>query len=156
LATARFYQTARVLFAPNQELISQLEQLTARPCFLMSRGVDTELFHPRKRTRRDNEFVIGYVGRLTTEKNIRFLAELESGWMARGVTDLKRLVVGQGSAEPWLRANLKHAEFAGVLQGERLAEAYANFDVFAFPSTTDTFGNVVLEAGASGVPAVVT
>jgi glycosyltransferase involved in cell wall biosynthesis len=64
--------------------------------------------------------------------------------------------VGQGAEEPWLKANLRQAEFAGVLQGEALARAYANMDVFAFPSRTDTFGNVVLEAMASGVPAVVT
>jgi glycosyltransferase involved in cell wall biosynthesis len=58
--------------------------------------------------------------------------------------------------EPWLREHLRNAEFAGVLRGEQLAEAYANMDMFVFPSHTDTFGNVVLEALASGVPAVVT
>jgi glycosyltransferase involved in cell wall biosynthesis len=154
--TARFYRIARVLFAPNQELISELERLTGKPCYLMSRGVDTELFHPRRRTRSDEEFVIGYVGRLTTEKNIRFLVDLERGLLARGCHNFRLAIVGQGSEASWLRQHLRHAEFAGVLQGERLAEAYANFDALAFPSHTDTFGNVVLEALASGVPAVVT
>ncbi|MBA3913394.1 MAG: glycosyltransferase, partial [Acidobacteriales bacterium] len=156
LATARFYQMARVMFAPNQELISELQELTGKPCFLMSRGVDTDLFQPGRRTRKDGLFTIGYVGRLTAEKNIRFLAELEKALLRRGLTNFQLRIVGQGSEEPWLRANLLHAEFDGVLRGEPLAEAYANFDVFAFPSTTDTFGNVVLEAAASGVPAVVT
>lgn len=153
---ARFYKIARVLFAPNQELISKLEKLTGKACHLMSRGVDQELFHPRRRVRRDKQFVIGYVGRLTNEKNIQFLAELESGLLARNCSDFRLMIVGQGAEEAWLKSHLRHAEFPGVLQGERLAEAYANFDVFAFPSRTDTFGNVVLEALASGVPAIVT
>jgi phosphatidylinositol alpha 1,6-mannosyltransferase len=154
--TARFYQIARVLFAPNQELIAELERRTHKPCYLMSRGVDTELFHPLRRTRNDGKFVIGYVGRLTTEKNVRFLADLEKGLLARGLDNFEISIVGQGSEDAWLRQNLKHAQFPGVLTGERLGEAYANFDVFAFPSHTDTFGNVVLEALAAGVPAVVT
>jgi glycosyltransferase involved in cell wall biosynthesis len=65
-------------------------------------------------------------------------------------------VVGDGSEREWLQANLKRAEFPGVLKGEALARAYANMDLFVFPSHTDTFGNVVLEAFASGVPVVVT
>jgi phosphatidylinositol alpha 1,6-mannosyltransferase len=63
--------------------------------------------------------------------------------------------VGQGSERPWLEANLKRVTFTGVLRGEPLARAYANMDCFAFPSETDTFGNVVMEALASGVPTVV-
>jgi len=66
------------------------------------------------------------------------------------------LIVGHGSEEASLRRDLVNAEFAGVLRGAALAEAYANMDVLVFPSHTDTFGNVVLEALASGVPAVVT
>src|SRR5205823_2542736 len=66
------------------------------------------------------------------------------------------LIVGHGNEEGWLRERLPRAEFTGVLRGEALATAYANMDVFVFPSHTDTFGNVVLEALASGVPAIVT
>ena len=155
-AIARFYRIARVLFAPNQELIADLERLTGRSCYLMSRGVDTELFHPQKRSRSDSRFVVGYVGRLTAEKNIRFLAELEAGLLRQGCRDFRLTIVGQGSELGWLRSRLYHAEFTGVLQRQRLAQAYADFDVLAFPSRTDTFGNVVLEALAAGVPAVVT
>lgn len=153
---ARFYQTARMLFAPNQELIRKLEEATGKTCHLMQRGVDTELFSPARRQRRNEPFTIGYVGRLTTEKNIHFLKDLERSLLERGLRDFRLLIVGQGAEEAWLRANLSQAEFAGVLQGEALARAYADMDVFAFPSRTDTFGNVVLEAMASGVPAVVT
>ena len=66
------------------------------------------------------------------------------------------MIVGQGKLEAWLRERLPRAEFTGVLRGEPLAEAYAGMDLFVFPSHTDTFGNVVLEALASGVPAIVT
>jgi phosphatidylinositol alpha 1,6-mannosyltransferase len=73
-----------------------------------------------------------------------------------GVTNFRFLIVGHGGDEAWLRERLPRAEFTGVLKGEPLAEAYANMDLFVFPSHTDTFGNVVLEALASGVPAIVT
>jgi len=155
-ATARFYQIARVLFAPNRELVSLLEKSTGKPCALMGRGVDTTLFDPAKRDRSSGPFTLGFVGRLTVEKNVRFLVELEQALLAHGFNDFRFLIVGQGVLEPWLRENLYHGTFAGVLKGDALARAYANMDVFTFPSRTDTFGNVVLEALASGVPAVVT
>jgi glycosyltransferase involved in cell wall biosynthesis len=122
----------------------------------MYRGVDTELFDPRRRSRNESIFVIGYVGRLTVEKNIRFLVDLERGLIEAGLTSFRFLIVGQGAEEEWLKANMRQADFTGVLRGEALAQAYANMDVFAFPSRTDTYGNVVLEALASGVPALVT
>lgn len=157
LATLRFYRLARVIFAPNQELVTMLEQSTGRPCHLMQRGLDTELFSPSRRTRRpeDRQFVLGYVGRLAVEKNILYFAQLEQQLLARGIK-ARFLIAGQGAEENWLRQHLQQADFAGVLRDERLAEAYANMDAFVFPSHTDTFGNVVLEAMASGVPALVT
>lgn len=155
-ALFRFYKIARILFAPNPELIAFLEKGTGKHCFPMYRGVDTVLFDPRRRTRNSNEFVIGYVGRLTVEKNIRLLIELEGALVRAGLTNFRFLIVGQGAEEPWLRACMRWADFTGVLKGEALAQAYANMDVFVFPSCTDTYGNVVLEALASGVPAIVT
>jgi phosphatidylinositol alpha 1,6-mannosyltransferase len=153
---AWFYSKARVLLAPNQELIDLLTKLTGKPTFLMQRGVDTVLFDPAKRDRTDDAFTLGFVGRVTPEKRVRFLVEIERELMAAGHTNYRFLVVGDGSEREWLQANLKGAEFPGVLQGEALAKAYADMDVFVFPSHTDTFGNVVLEAFASGVPVVVT
>jgi phosphatidylinositol alpha 1,6-mannosyltransferase len=156
LATLRFYHAAQVLFAPNQELIDVIESGTGKSCYAMHRGVDTDLFDPRRRERSNDRFVIGYVGRLTVEKNIRDLVDIEQILIQKGFANFGFLIVGQGAEEPWLRANMKKADFTGVLRGETLARAYANMDVFAFPSRTDTYGNVVLEALASGVPAVVT
>lgn len=154
--TLRFYGTSRLIFAPNPELISMLEQGTARTVLPMHRGIDLDLYNPGKRRRDDNAFVMGYVGRLASEKNVRFLAKLEKGLLAQGHNNFRFLVVGPGAERDWLEANLEHAEFPGVLKGEELAEAYANMDLFVFPSHTDTFGNVILEALASGAPPIVT
>jgi glycosyltransferase involved in cell wall biosynthesis len=151
----QFYKLARTLLAPNEELGAMLERGCGRPVFMMRRGVDAELFSPAKRLRRDSVFTIGYVGRLTPEKNVRSLAGIEKNLLAAGQEDFRFLIVGAGSEKEWLMANMRRAEFTGVLKGESLARAYANLDVFVFPSETDTFGNVILEAQASGVPAIV-
>jgi len=155
-AALRFYKIPKMLFAPNPELVKMLERGTGKPVYPMQRGVDTQLFSPQKRDRAGGPFIIGYVGRLTIEKNIRFLAELERALLESGTADFRFSIVGQGAEEEWLKANMRRADLAGVLHGEELARAYANMDAFVFPSHTDTFGNVVLEALASGVPAIVT
>jgi glycosyltransferase involved in cell wall biosynthesis len=124
----------------------------------MPRGVDAELFHPRKRNRAagDRDLVLGFVGRLSIEKNIALLAQVQKELEQMGHKRFRFLIVGHGGDEKWLRERMPRAEFPGVLRGEALAAAYANMDLFVFPSHTDTFGNVVLEALASGVPAIVT
>jgi glycosyltransferase involved in cell wall biosynthesis len=157
-AAAKFYSVAQVLFAPNADLCALLERLTGRPCHLMQRGVDADLFHPdkRKRDAEDRDQVLGFVGRLSIEKNVTLLAQVQEELEAMGHKSFRFLIVGHGGEEGWLRERLPRAEFAGVLRGETLATAYANMDLLVFPSHTDTFGNVVLEALASGVPAIVT
>ncbi len=150
-----FYGTATSLLAPNQELRAMLETKTKLSCQLMHRGVDRELFRPLRRTRRDSTLVFGFCGRLRPEKNVRLLARVEEMLIAEGVTNYRFLIVGDGSERGWLRQNMKSVELPGVLRGEDLAEAYANMDVFLFPSWTDTFGNVILESLASGTPCVV-
>jgi phosphatidylinositol alpha 1,6-mannosyltransferase len=154
----RFYKMARILFAPNRELMGLLEKGTGKPVRPMRRGVDASLFSPARRGRRkdDRTFVIGFVGRLTVEKNIRLLAKIEAALFAAGISGFRFSIVGQGAEEEWLKANMRTANLTGVLHGEALATAYANMDAFVFPSRTDTFGNVVLEALACGVPAIVT
>jgi len=153
-----FYRWAQILFAPNHELCRLLERYTRRTCHLMPRGVDSELFSPSKRSRaaNDAEIVLGYVGRLSIEKNVALLARVQSQLEAAGIRNFHFKIVGHGAEEPWLRERMPRAEFTGVLKGEALAAAYADIDLFVFPSHTDTFGNVVLEALASGVPAIVT
>lgn len=151
-----FYSLAKLVFAPNAELVEMLGQRTGRPTFLMSRGIDTELFSPVRRARLDGDFVIGYVGRLSPEKNVRLLAEIERALIRSGMTKYRFLIVGYGSEHAWLSSVMERATLPGVLRGEDLARAYASMDAFVMPSSTDTFGNVVLEAMASGVPAIVT
>ncbi|MGB8846851.1 MAG: glycosyltransferase [Terracidiphilus sp.] len=155
---AWFYRKAKVLFAPNPELCALLECNTGRPCFLMPRGVDAELFHPSKRTRAldDPLRILGFVGRLSVEKNIGLLVQIKQDLIQNQEKKERFVIVGHGGDEAWLRERLPNAEFTGVLRGEGLSCAYANMDLFVFPSHTDTFGNVVLEALASGVPAIVT
>lgn len=155
-ASARFYKIPRLLFAPNHEMIRVLEAATGKPCYLMSHAVDTAVFSPELRDRQEGPFRIGYVGRLTAEKNVRALARLEQALLDKGHRDFRFVVVGEGAEGEWLRSNMRQAEFTGVLTGTELSRRFANFDVLAFPSETDTFGLVVLEAFASGVPAVVT
>jgi phosphatidylinositol alpha 1,6-mannosyltransferase len=155
-ACVRFYRLARVLLAPNLELVEMLRHHTGRPAYLMQRGVDTVFFSPHKRDSAGDILTIGYVGRLSPEKSVRVLRDVEQALVEAGHRNFRVLIVGDGHERAWLEANLRHAEFTGVLTGEALATAYANMDVFAFPSHTDTFGNVVLEAMASGVPTVVT
>lgn len=157
-AATEFYRLAQMLFAPNAELCTMLETATGRPCHLMQRGVDTQLFTPTRRTRAADPATVrlGYVGRLSVEKNIALLARIHAELEALGIDTVEFFIVGQGGDEDALRRDLPHAHFAGVLRGEELAAAYADMDLLLFPSHTDTFGNVVLEALASGVPAVVT
>ena len=157
-AVASFYSRAHVLFAPNPELCARLAQATGRPCHRMPRGVDAKIFHPAMRNRApgDRVPVLGFVGRLSVEKNIALLVQVQDELERMGMDAFRFLIVGHGGDEGWLRQRLHRAEFTGVLRGEALATAYANMDLFVFPSHTDTFGNVVLEALASGVPAIVT
>ena len=157
-AAARFYSIAGVLFAPNIELCELLQSSTGRPCFLMPRGVDTNLFTPTKRPQaaEDKPFTLGFVGRLSIEKNVHQLAVIHDELIAQGITNFRFLIIGHGQEGVWMQERMTHASFPGVLHGEALSQAYASMDLFVFPSHTDTFGNVVLEALASGVPAIVT
>jgi phosphatidylinositol alpha 1,6-mannosyltransferase len=150
-----FYNYGRFTMAPNPAMVDVLRERTGRPSFLMPHGVDTEVYTPRRRTRRHGPFRVGYVGRLTPEKNVRLIAELEQALIAAGQRNFRMVIVGEGSERDWLRRHLQFAELRGVLRGEALAETYAGMDAFVFPSGTDTFGLVLLEAMASGVPVVV-
>jgi glycosyltransferase involved in cell wall biosynthesis len=159
--TSRLYRRAQAVYAPNPTLCTLLERTTHRRCHLMQRGVDTDLFTPAKRTHPPDPAhpvlnpVLGYVGRLSVEKNVALLPKVDAQLRTLGITP-RWLIIGHGAEEAHLRRALPNAELPGVLRDEALASAYANMDLLIFPSRTDTFGNVVLEALASGVPAIVT
>jgi phosphatidylinositol alpha 1,6-mannosyltransferase len=156
LGVLRFYKLARVTLAPTPQQVQWLQEATGKASFLMARGVDTQKFNPVHRTVCDGTVRFGYVGRVTPEKRVRFLVAVERALRAAGHSNFSFLLVGEGSERPWLERHLRRATFTGVLRDEKLAEAYANMDVFLFPSRTDTYGNVIQEAAASGVPSIVT
>ena len=157
---ARFYQSARLILAPNREIVDRLVAQTGKPGRLMLHGVDAEVFSPAAKP--VSEVVtLGYAGRLTAEKNVRFLVELAESLPALlpGLKDARSrvrfLVVGDGSQRALLERRLPPSTvFTGMLRGEDLARAYKQMDVFLFPSLSDTFGLVVLEAMATGMPVV--
>ena len=155
-ALMRFYRLPRFTLAPDESMIRLLMDRTRRPAYFLPHGVDTNFYSPTRRNRRTDSFCIGYVGRLTPEKSVRLFVELEQRLLAAGQREFRLVLVGEGNERGWLRNNLQSAELPGILRGEALAEAFANMDVFVFPSQTDTFGLVLLEAMASGVPVVVT
>ena len=129
---------------------------------ILPRGLDTELFHP---ARRDSAFFekfgasngevrLLYVGRISREKDLDLLAGAYRRLRKEGLP-VRLFVVGHGPYSEALAKSLPEAFFTGYLRGTELATAYASADIFVFPSTTDTFGNVILEAQASGLPVVV-
>ncbi|MFV0389480.1 MAG: glycosyltransferase [Pyrinomonadaceae bacterium] len=151
-----YYKLPQVILAPNKELLSILTNATGRTGRIMIRGVDTETFSPKFRTVNDEVIRLGFVGRLRAEKNVQLLVEIEAALLKAGYKNFKFLIVGEGNERKFLEANMRTAEFTGFLSGKQLSNAYANMDVFVFPSETDTFGNVLQEANASGAPCIVT
>jgi glycosyltransferase involved in cell wall biosynthesis len=128
---------------------------------IWARGVDSDLFSPIKRDmawRRsrgiaDDEVAVSFAGRLVKEKNIAIYMRVMNALTDKGLK-VKPLVVGDGPEMTAMKAGLRNGVFAGFLDGEDLARAYACSDIFFFPSESETFGNVTLEAMASGLPAV--
>jgi glycosyltransferase involved in cell wall biosynthesis len=145
-----YYNQTRLVLAPSEHTKATLEEKLHTPIGIFSRGIETEKFHPRYRQEHDRVKVI-YVGRVSTEKNLDVIAEI-----FRDKKDAQLIVVGDGPYRAEMKEICPGAVFAGFLQGEELSQAYASADIFVFPSTTDTFGNVVLEAMSSGLPVIVT
>ncbi len=157
-ALGAFYRAPSLVLSPSPAADRSLVSLGVEEARLgrWERGVDVSRFDPGKAARGEypGEVKVLYAGRLTREKGVDLLAE--SFLRARRSDPrLHLLLAGGGPEEAELRARLgEHATFLGWLEGEDLARAYASSDVFLFCSTTDTYGQVVLEAGASGVPVV--
>jgi glycosyltransferase involved in cell wall biosynthesis/predicted metal-dependent phosphoesterase TrpH len=158
MALAAFYGAPSLVLSPSPAADHSLLGLgvDANRLGRWERGVDVSRFDPGKAAREDypGEVKVLYAGRLTREKGVDLLAE--SFLRARKADPrLHLLLAGGGPEETELRNRLgEQATFLGWLDGEELARAYASADVFLFCSTTDTYGQVVLEAGASGVPVV--
>jgi len=158
----RFYNRCDALVAPSQSMIDELLAMGMHTRIgLWSRGVDRTIFAAARRDpewRRslglgDDDVAIVFLGRLVMEKGLDVFAETIAALRGKGVPH-KVLVIGDGPARGWFEANLPGAIFAGFKTGEALGQALASGDVFFNPSVTETFGNVTLEAMASGLPVV--
>jgi len=151
----RFYHSCNCVLTPTPSMADSLRRNGMKTRIaLFARGVNTELFHPSRRTCEQPTAL--YVGRISKEKNLDLIAEtLQQSRNHAGSDAIRMMFVGDGPHLPALKRQLPDATFTGYLHGERLAEAYANANLFVFPSLTDTFGNVVQEAMASGVPSLV-
>jgi glycosyltransferase involved in cell wall biosynthesis len=144
-AVRRFHAAAARTMVATASQQAILEQHGFRHLVRWSRGVDTTLFHPREKDfLRAPRPIAMYVGRVAVEKNLEAFLSLELPG--------SRFVVGDGPALPALRERFPDAHFTGFKQGEELARHLAAANVFVFPSRTDTFGLVLLEAMACGVP----
>ncbi len=153
------YGAAREVYVPSESMLDALKADGVSATFkLWPRGVDTALFNPAKRSSAwrarygigGDEFVVSFVSRLVREKELDTVIATAQ----RLSIPHRILIVGDGPDRAMLEATLPDAVFTGFLEGEDLATAYASSDVFLFPSETETFGNVTLEAMASALPCV--
>ncbi|TNE40694.1 MAG: glycosyltransferase family 1 protein [Alphaproteobacteria bacterium] len=139
-----FHGPSRAVMVATQSLEDDLRLRGFAHIVRWTRGIDTNLFRPRERAANDlDEPIFLYVGRVAIEKNIEAFLKLDLPG--------KKIVVGDGPQRRQLENRYPDAEFLGLKEGEELAALYAAADVFVFPSRTDTFGLVLLEALASGL-----
>lgn len=151
----RLHRRATLTLAPSDESENQLERLGIDRIRRWGRGVDIERFHPQHRSRNVRmqwgaEVAIGYVGRLAPEKQVEDLAVLQD------IPGARVVIVGEGPSRAKLESLMPHALFLGHLEGHALAETLASFDLFVHPGESETFGQTLQEAHASGVPVVAT
>ena len=160
-----YYQQMDMILVPSSATANELAEkgVSRDKIRLFPRGIDINRFHPSKASACDrfpessSAFRLLYVGRISKEKDLDVLAKAFKK-LAADIDDLELIIVGDGPYREEMQRDLEgfNCLFTGYLLGDELAALYAACDLFVFPSTTDTFGNVVLEAQASGIPVIVT
>lgn len=155
-----YYNKGDVTLVPSNSTISELASKGFRNLELWSRGIDLEHFSPafadrklKERWSPDGKPVALYVGRLVKEKDIDIILKAHHILREKNV-EYRLVFVGDGPMQKQIEKDAPDALLIGHLDGDELSRAYASTDVFLFPSTTESFGNVVLEAAASGLPTI--
>jgi glycosyltransferase involved in cell wall biosynthesis len=157
-----FYRRCDLVCVPSKSMSNELQSRgVGGDMRIWARGVDTDRYAPGWRSMQwrrrhgvtDDVPLITYVGRVVHEKNVHLIADLSDILTSRGVAH-RMMLVGEGPARDDLESRLPNAIFTGHLDEDDLSRAYASSDIFFFPSVTETFGNVVLEAMSSQVPTV--
>lgn len=160
---AWFYEKCSQVYVPSPSMVETLESKKIKTDFrIWARGIDHQLFNPGFRNNgwrsakgfEDKDVVISFISRLVLEKNLHLYADVVNR-LKDARPNVKAMIVGDGPALDEIKELMPDALFTGFMKGEDLAKAYANSDIFFFPSDTETFGNVTLEAMASGLPCVV-
>jgi glycosyltransferase involved in cell wall biosynthesis len=155
----KFHNLTRCTMVPTQTLRAELQAIGFRNVSVVARGVDTQRFNPVRRSAElrhswgasDSTLVMVAVGRLALEKNLGVVLQAHEAMRAQN-PDVKLVFVGDGPQRGALQQRCPDAIFAGMRRDEDLAAHYASADLFAFASLTETFGNVTIEALASGLP----
>lgn len=155
-----FYNRGDMSFVPSMTTIRELREKGFGNLTLWARGIDIDMFSPRFADRSlklrwspDGKPVAIFVGRLVAEKDIEILIEAHHILVKRNV-EYQLVMIGGGPLKQKIEKSIPDAILTGHLEGEKLSRAYASADLFVFPSTTESFGNVIQEAAASGIPAV--
>lgn len=155
------YSSSQALIVPSQATLEELADHGFKNLIHIPHGVDTDSFSPANRSEAwrssilgddPNRVIVSFVSRLVWEKNPMVLVKAWKQLNNKGRAKL--VIVGDGPARAKLEQLLPEAHFTGKLSGAPLFEAYASSDIFVFPSITETFGNVTVEAMASGLPAI--
>lgn len=158
-----FYGHCEQLYVPTPSMAEWLKEMgVVTDLKIWARGINTEQFTPENRDEewrrklgfKPDDVVITFISRLVWEKNLKLYSDVLNQLMQTN-DQVKAMVVGDGPAGDELKQILPNAVYTGFLTGDELSKAYANSDIFFFPSDTETFGNVTLEAMASGLPCVV-
>ena len=157
-----FHSPFQKLFVPSKETLQQLNGRNFNNLEIWPRGVDCQLFHPNydknavhEKYGGSKKYLLLYVGRLAPEKDVKTLLDVANLIPPEIDKDIQWVWVGDGPLRGELENEApKNVLFTGYLNGEELAEIYCAADLFVFPSSTETFGNVVLEALASGTPVI--
>ncbi|MCP5107989.1 MAG: glycosyltransferase family 1 protein [bacterium] len=157
-----FYNESRVVLAPSETMIHRLEAHHIQSIRLWSRGIHSDKYNPSFRSQSlralwgaVDKKVILYCGRFVWYKDLETFIRVYEQFKEHGPGNVKFVLAGDGPIRDELERRMPDAVFTGYLHGEELSRVYAASDIFLFPSSSEAFGNVVLEALSSGLPAVV-